>query len=160
MGTKIIKTETLAMREMFEYYYSLGSQRSFVKVCEKFNVSETSVKRYAKSFNWTKRVEQRDLANANELERRTNEAVVNSKAMYREMIKELTDQFAKDVKAGKIKIRSTKAFVELVQLDMELMGVGDEESDTDNVASLVDMLKSGWEKIKPPEEEDKGDDKG
>lgn len=149
---KIIKTETLEMREMFEYYYSLGKERSYTKVSEKFKVSETSVKRYAKSFTWVQRVEQRDLANATELERRTNEIVVNSKAMYREMIKRLTDQFAKDVADGKIKIRSTKAFVELVTLDLELMGVGDDDQDDDNVASLVDVLQTAWEKIKPPEE--------
>lgn len=159
MAVKQIKTETLEMREMFEYYYALGPERSYRKVSEKFNRSETSIKRYAKSFNWTTRVEQRDLANAEELERRTNETVVNSKARYREIIKELTDDFARRVSEGKMKINSVKQFVEIVQLDMELMGVGDEDDDsTDNIASLVDVLQGVWDRIKPPEEENDGGD--
>lgn len=157
MGTKLIKTETLEMREMFEYYYSMGKERSFVKVCQKYNISETSIKRYAKSFSWVQRVEQRDLANATELEKRTNETVVNSKAMYRELIKDLTDDFAQRVRDGKMKINSVKQFVELVQLDLDLMGVGDDDDDTDNVASLVDVLQTAWGRIKPPEEDGSGD---
>lgn len=158
MTAKIIKTETLEMREMFEYYYTLGADRSFQKVGDKYKVSQTSIKRYAASFNWTKRVEQRDLTNAEELERRTNEVVVNSKARYRELIKQLTDEFAKDVTNGKIKIRSTKAFVELVNLDMELMGVSDGDDDADNIASLVDVLQKSWATIKPPREMTNDDD--
>lgn len=155
MGVKRIKTETLEMREMFEYYYALGDQRSFQKVADKFGRSMTSIKRYALSFNWTERVEQRDLANAEELEKRTNEAVVNSKARYRELIKKLTDEFARDVDNGKIKIRSTKAFVELVNLDLQLMGVDSESELVDNVSSLVEALKgSGFDDVPDPDEEE------
>lgn len=154
-GTKIIKTETLAMREMFEFYYQMGKDRSYTKVSEKFEVSETSIKRYARSFAWVTRVEQRDLANASELEKRTNETIVNSKAMYRETIRLLTDDFKERVMKGKMKINSVKAFVEIVQLDMELMG-DDMSGEVDNVASLVDALKEGYRMIGPPEE-DEGD---
>jgi hypothetical protein len=158
MGVKQIKTETLEMREMFEYYYTMGAERSFQKVGDKYKVSQTSIKRYAKSFNWTTRVEQRDLTNSAELERRTNEVVVNSKARYREIIKDLTDDFARRVTAGSIKINSVKAFVELVNLDLDLMGVGDDDVDTNNIASLVDVLSTAWSNVKPPKEEESSDE--
>ena len=153
MPTKRIKTETLRMREMFEYYYALGPERSLRKVAEKFGVSETSVKRYAISFDWQKRVEQRDIENAKEIEKRTNEFVINAKARYREAIAKLVDEFIRAVDQGKIRIKNILDFERIVRLDMDLMGVGADEHD-DNIASLVEALKeSGWDKVEDPDKE-------
>jgi len=51
--------ETLRHREAFEYYYVLGNDRSYPQVASKFTVSLTSVKKWAKEFNWQQRVQDR-----------------------------------------------------------------------------------------------------
>ncbi len=55
--------ETLRHKEAFEYYYSLGTERSFKLVESKFKVSNMSVARWSKEFNWQERIGQRDIEN-------------------------------------------------------------------------------------------------
>lgn len=155
MAGKKPKVETLEMRQVFEEYYMMGNDRSFSKLVEKVGLSMTTIKRYSGAFNWAKRIEQRDLDNTKEIERRTNEIVVNSKAMYRETIKTLTDQFIRDVKEGKIKIRNILDYERIVRLDLELMGVNSDAQIVDNISTLAEALnKSGWGNIPDPDKED------
>jgi len=97
--------ETLRHREALEYYYSLGQKRSLTLVAHKFNVSKQSVTKWNKNFNWQKRVELRDIENAKLLEKKTNKAVVNTKADYRTeikaqlgILKALLNKVIKDIK--------------------------------------------------------------
>lgn len=155
MAMKKIKMETMEMRQVFETYYLMGADRSLNKLAKETGLSITTIKRYNSSFGWSKRVEQRDLDNSKEMEKRSNEIVVNSKALYRETIKTLTDQFIRDVHEGKIKIRSILDFERIVRLDLELMGVNAESLMVDNIATLTEALKgSGWDSIEDPDKED------
>ena len=148
-------TETLGMKKLFEQYYAMGDSRSLAKLQVESGASITSIKRYSSAFNWTERVLQRDLANSMVLERRTNEAVINTKVIYRQTIKTLTDKFIQDVKDGKIKMRSILDFERIVRLDMDLMGIGAESEMVDNVATLAEALKSsGFDNIKDPDVEE------
>ena len=79
--------ETLRHKEAFEYYYILGDKRSYPQVASKFTVSRTSIKKWSKAFNWQERVEQRDIEIGKELEAKTNETVLNTKADFRAEIK-------------------------------------------------------------------------
>lgn len=56
--------ETLRHQKAFEYYYSLGHDRTYPKVASQFTVSRTSIKNWAKAFNWQQRVQERDMKNA------------------------------------------------------------------------------------------------
>ena len=145
------KIETLACRDAFEHYYSLGESRSMQKVAIEVGKSLPTIKRYSVSFNWRTRVEQRDLSIADKVEKQTIATVVNSKARYREIIHDLTDEFVRAVADGKIKVRNILDFERIVRLDMELMGVSSDDED-DNLASLVDALQqSGYGDIKDPD---------
>lgn len=149
------KVESLEMKRIFEVYYAMGDTRSLQKVVEQEGISMTTIKRYSSAFNWQKRVEQRDLANKKAMEKRTDEIVVNSKALYRTTIKTLTDQFVKDVESGKIKIRNILDFERIVKLDLELMGANSEAEIVDNIASLTEALKgSGWDNVEDPDKEE------
>jgi len=55
-----LKEETKLHIQAFEYYYSLGIVRSHPKVAAKFNMSVHAVSGWAVSFQWTKRVAERD----------------------------------------------------------------------------------------------------
>ena len=132
-----MKVETLRHTEAYDYYYSLGEKRSYPKVALKFTVSRTSIKKWAKNFNWQKRVEQRDIENAKSIEKKTNKIIVNSKADYRAeiktqlgILKAILNKVIKDIKKEKIidinNIDDLKdvisSYEKLCKLDLNLMG--------------------------------------
>jgi len=55
-----IKVETLRHREAFNYYYLLGEKRSRAKVARRFGVSEMAVRKWIASFDWHRRIRERD----------------------------------------------------------------------------------------------------
>ena len=161
--------ETLTHQEAFDYYYSIGKKRSFKLVERKFKVSNMSVARWSKAFNWQKRVEQRDIENAKSLEKKTNRIVVNSKADYRNEIKSqigilkaLLNKVIKDIKNGAgFNISNVKelndimsSYDKLSKLDLLMMGENPEENKIKVSFELVSTDKNS-EDSKNPEEEDK-----
>lgn len=84
--------ETKRHGDAFDYYYSLGAQRSCQQVGIKFTVSRNSVQIWKREFNWDQRVIQRDLEINKKVEDKTNTAIVNTKADYRADIKNSRDE--------------------------------------------------------------------
>mgnify|MGYP000845557772 CR=1 FL=1 len=114
--------ETLKQKEAFELYYSLGDKRSLMSVARQCGVSERTVARWSKLFNWQERVEQRDIENARRLEEKTNETVVATKANYRKIIKAAIGRWVKRFQGGEIDVESVWDLERLVKLDLLLMG--------------------------------------
>lgn len=80
--------ETLRHAEAFEYYYSLGKDRSLKSVASRFKVDERSVARWSRNFNWQGRIVQRDMELAKKLQEGTNKSILDIKADYRKEINE------------------------------------------------------------------------
>ncbi len=117
--------EKLKHREAFEFFYSLGgeaSEKNARKVAEKYQVSERTIWRWYKQFNWRERVEQRDIENAKKLKAKTDRAIVNSKADYRALIKKTVDLYKKRLEEGKIIINRPQDLDTLIKADLTLMG--------------------------------------
>lgn len=112
--------EKLRHREAFEYYYSLGSSRSYPQVASQFTVSLTSVKKWAKSFNWQERVLDRDMKNARKLEKQTDETLLETKAKYLTIIQDTLQKYESALQSGDIKISSVKDLATLANLEMSL----------------------------------------
>lgn len=53
---RLLERETNRHSTAFAYFLQLGGQRSYVRVADRFDVSETSVRKWAKSFDWEQRV--------------------------------------------------------------------------------------------------------
>jgi len=132
--------ETLKHSEIFEYYYSLGTKRNFKLVESKFNVSNMSVARWSKAFNWQKRIGQRDIENAKKLEVKIDKAIVNSRAEYRTLIKKVVKEFEKKLKAGKIRIDKPEDLSVMAKLDLLMMGQATEREEHKVVLNLPDDL--------------------
>lgn len=104
------------------------------------------------SFDWANRVIERDKANIQKLQKRTDEAIVNTKLTYRTTIAKLTERFIRDVEEGKIRCKGIKDFEMIARLDLDLMGADAEQDLVDNMASLVEALgKSGFADVPDPD---------
>ena len=141
--------EKLRHREAFEYYYSLGDNRTHTAVAEKFTVSRQSVVKWAKQFNWQLRVQQRDIENSKSIEKRTNNEVINAKADFRKTIfaihqtlKKNLNEFIKENEIIQITgIKDLEKVViildKLARLDMGLVGENIENLSPDIVQVIV-----------------------
>ena len=105
---KYVKHETPLMKQAFEYYYLLGlkkgQSRSHKKVGEHFKKSTRTVEMWARSFNWTERVQQRDLHYKKEIEKATDKIVLNTMADYRKEVKQLNAIVSKQIQAMFLKV--------------------------------------------------------
>ena len=140
--------ETLQQKEAFEYYYGMGADRSYNAVSIKFNVSKGTIANWGKKFNWPERVEQRDIENARELEKKTNNTIVNEKANYRKIIKDAIATFVNNLKDNKIDVGNIQDLERLIKLDLLLMGEATErgkieiESPREQIASRITSIAS------------------
>lgn len=55
-----LKKESPRHSTAFAYYLQLGGKRSYPQVARQFSVSVTSVKKWAKSFEWERRIAEAD----------------------------------------------------------------------------------------------------
>jgi hypothetical protein len=143
-------TETLRDKEAFEYYYSLGAERNLEKVSQKYSVSIPAVKKWSKNFNWQLRVQQRDIENSKNLEKKTNKGVIDAKADFRrtifavhQLLKEALNKFIKkhelEIKGLKDLNISVVILDKLARLEMGLVGEnieGEKELKVNDIADL------------------------
>jgi len=127
--------ETLKHVEAFNYYYSLGTKRSFKLVQREFNVSNNTVARWSKAFHWQDRIKERDRENAEKLKAKVDKAIVQSKKDYRELIGRAVKEFARKLEAGEIQIRKVDDLVALAKLDLLL--AGESSNDNDLVIKII-----------------------
>lgn len=146
MGRKVIKKETLKMAQAFEYYYTLGDDRSLGKVAEHFGVTQTTIENWSTSFNWQERVYQRDMSVAQRMQEKTVKEIANTKANYRKIISVAVKEFVKkltrsDEEGGcAVDLTKIQDLERLVKLDLLLMGEITERKDisgTQKVAAAV-----------------------
>ncbi len=117
--------ETLQRREAFDYYYSLGANRTYKQVAERFQVSERTVNNWAKWFNWQERVRMRDIENSKKLEERTDKRIVDRKADMLKVVEHAImgkGHMAEQLVKGDLKGASIKDLKMLVELALLLMG--------------------------------------
>jgi len=127
--------ETLKHVEAFNYYYSLGTKRSFKLVQREFNVSNNTVARWSKAFHWQDRIKERDRENAERLKAETDNEIVQSKKDYRALIRRAVEEFKKKLEAGEIQIRKVDDLVALAKLDLLL--AGESNNDNDLVIKII-----------------------
>lgn len=149
--------ETLKHKEVYEYYYGLGEKRSCQAVGNKFAISRQSIQKWSKAFNWQKRTEQRDIEIGEQLKKKTNKIVLNTKADYREEIQQNIKILKSAIRTafikgqdGKLKLNIAVTSVsdlnqiinateKLIKLDMALIGEGIvEQKDTTLIIKFVD----------------------
>jgi len=153
--------------KVFELYYTMGSNRSLAKLCQKYPNDMpklVTLKSWSKAFNWQQRVEQRDIENNKSLENKlkpeTNKAIVNSKADYRAeiktqigILKAILNKVIQDFKKNEIlDVDNVKdlekvinSYEKLCKLDLLMMGEATEKGElkiTDARQKFIDKVNS------------------
>lgn len=82
---KTLEKETQRHSTAFAYYLQLGGERSYAKVADKFGFSETSVRKWAQSFDWEQRVLEADTKANTEQRERATETYVQTVEDYRSL---------------------------------------------------------------------------
>lgn len=148
-------TETLRHMEAFEYYYALGLDRSYAKVADQFSVTTQTVEKWGKAFQWRKRVITRDIEAGKKLRERNETTLLDEKESYRKIIKASLASYIEELKKGNIKVTKVSDVINLIELDLKLMGVSESgKSTSDETASTINQLLESVRKI--VDEEDTG----
>lgn len=148
-------TETLRHMEAFEYYYALGLDRSYAKVADQFSVTTQTVEKWGKAFQWRKRVITRDIEAGKKLRERNETTLLDEKENYRKIIKVSLASYIEELKKGNIKVTKVSDVINLIELDLKLMGVSESgKSTSDETASTINQLLESVRKI--VDEEDTG----
>ena len=134
-------TETLRHMEAFEYYYALGLDRSYAKVAEQFSVTTQTVEKWGKAFQWRKRVITRDLEAGKKLRERNETTLLDEKENYRKIIKASLASYIEELKKGNIKVTKVGDVINLIELDLKLMGISESGKNTsDETTSTINQL--------------------
>ena len=149
-------TETLRHMEAFEYYYALGLDRSYAKVADNFDVTTQTVEKWGKAFQWRKRVITRDLEAGKKLRERNETTLLDEKENYRKIIKASLASYIEELKKGNIKVTKVGDVINLIELDLKLMGITESGKNTsDETTSTINQLLESVRQI-VGEEDDSG----
>lgn len=141
-------TETLRHMEAFEYYYGLGLDRSYNKVAEQFGVATQSVEKWGKEFQWRKRVITRDLEAGKKLRERNETSLLDEKENYRKIIKASLASYIEELKKGHIKVTKVNDVINLIELDLKLMGLTDNGGkQSDETTNTINQLLTSVREI-------------
>ena len=139
--------ETLLHQEAFEFYYTTGAARNLKQVGQKFGVSSTTAGLWSTSFNWQERIKLRDIENARKLQQKSDSTIISTKANYRKIIQASIGTFVKELKENKITVKSIKDVVDLMHLDLELLGEVPQEEIRINIEDAVYATRPDKETI-------------
>lgn len=122
--------------EEFEYYYNLGSKRTYTAVAKNFNVGLTSVHRWATSEGWKEEVEERNLAYLKQVKRNLYKRTEKTLNTFNFAVNKTLQHYIKQIEAGKIKIESVEDLDKLTKILVSLGGYN---------ISLIDNSLLGFE---------------
>ncbi|HDR8409161.1 MULTISPECIES: hypothetical protein [Bacillus cereus group] len=138
----LVKEEKEHHRRAFEYYLAMGEKRNLREVAKEFNKSLTTIHNWSVSFDWKSRIEIRDAEMSKMLEKKTNETVTDIKAKYHTFLKAMLADAIQRFKKGEMKIESPLDLVRIMQMDLSLLGEGD-QGKTGMLQEFVTAIDSG-----------------
>ena len=123
-----VQTEKPHHLAAFERYLGLGPARSFKAVAEHLGRTETTVQRWARSFDWRGRVQAHDRAEARAAAPELPQRRAAADSPHHALVKGATVQFARRLAAGDVPVRLAD-LERLIKLDRWLNGEGTDGPD-------------------------------
>jgi transposase len=110
--------ETRRHSDAYAYYLQLGGKRSYAKVAHKFGISETSVRKWAQSFAWEKRVDAADnKANANQ-RKNTQEEYIHTVEDFKNLKGRILFEAKKRVESDQCSISDLVSIWKMVRIEL------------------------------------------
>lgn len=123
MGRRVRKEQDLH-RRAYRFYLELGPGRTLAQVAREFGVTQASVQRWAKSFDWQRRVDQHDAQVARRTLDLAEQDSVETDAKARARNLQLTQmallQLAKALSSGNVRFQASD-LTRLVELERTLV---------------------------------------
>lgn len=151
-----LKQENSVQREAFDFYYSLGEQRSLKAVAIQFKRSERTVAGWSRMFSWVDRCTQRALEEANSKEKQS--ITLDVKTRYRKLFNSLITIAEKDFKEGRLKVKNISDLEKVVKMDLALIDnpidnmvsgeINLTSEDKKAVESLMKEIKAGLNSLR------------
>lgn len=141
------KQEKLYHTEAFEYYYSLGAERTLEKVAKYLKKNNRTISNWNRQFNWQERVKMRDIEVSKKLAEKTTNAIVDEKANYRKVIKLAMGRLIKELQDEDFKSKGIQDLERLIKLDMLLMGENTEKVELDNKQSISEADRQALKQL-------------
>lgn len=116
--------------DAFEYYYSLGSARTYEQVAQKFNVKYSTVNNWGYKEKWQEEVRYRDTELLKENRRLSLIGRRSEAKTYKKVADASIQTYIEKLKKGKIEIKSVKDLDLLVRLSCyldEFVELGEEK---------------------------------
>ncbi len=119
--------ETARHREAFEWYYGLGEKRNIVVVAGKYGVSEMTLARWSKEFEWQKRILDRDKKIADAIEKKADTKEINRKLRMLRFIDDIYEGNESKIKG--MDVEGVSDLIALSKHEQLLSGEATERSD-------------------------------
>jgi hypothetical protein len=135
------KKESLRHSEAFEFYYSLGQNRSQEQVANRYGVTPNAIAQWAVAFRWTDRLESRDQEIAERLAERNKTDVVKMQERHLKVTRAVQGAFIKRLHADEAVI-GAKDFLAAAHFEAKMMGCDSSGSGNgaENFAALIKTI--------------------
>ena len=108
--------------DAFEFYYSLGSARTYEQVAQEFKKSEKTIRNWGYAEKWAEEIKLRDLEVLKETRRKTIQERVAKGMKYQKIIEASIGKYIDGLKSGAVVISSVNDLEKLFKLDAYLDG--------------------------------------
>ena len=118
----MVKVAEIKHLDAFEFYYSLGSARTYEQVAQEFNKSEKTIRNWGYVEKWAEEIKLRDLEALKEARRKSVKERVSKSIKYQKIIDASIGKYIEGLKNGEVIINSVSDLERLFKLDAYLDG--------------------------------------
>ena len=111
--------ETLKHAEAFELYIKMGKERSLRELAKSVKVSETTINRWNKEFDWQSRIEDREKEIAEKVAESVIAEEIDLRSKFVSGITGAIDLFLSNLNKGAVKVETVQDFERLGKLFLE-----------------------------------------
>ena len=137
--------QTIENQEQFDafmQYYNDGEARSLEKTSIVINRPLKTLQSWSSKFQWQKKMAQLDLEIIKKSQAKMIKEAVKQKDDYRKIVRACLSKIMKaDTKELLVKPKNVNDIVNLIKMDLVLMGEASDKQDINTPASFADMVK-------------------
>ena len=144
--TRYPKTEKEHHKQAFEYFYALGSRRTYRPVASKYQVSVSTIKNWSRDFKWRLRIEERDAETTKEFAEKVKTKTADELERALKLLELIQVRGAKDLVDGRSK-STPNNILKAIETSMRVLEKRQEDREAEGKPSstrpILVMLDNG-----------------